>query len=89
MLVNNIRKSTRVIPNPWSQVFNMTLRTINCGMGLLLVLLAVLILEDKKLRNTWIVQVSNILFNPLIKEGLPWITDYHILKNKRFILTNS
>lgn len=24
-----------------------------------------------------------------IKEGLPWITDYHILKNKRYILTSS
>lgn len=24
-----------------------------------------------------------------IKEGLPWITDYYILKNKRYILTNS
>ena len=22
-------------------------------------------------------------------QGLPWITDYHVLRNKRFILTNS
>ena len=22
-------------------------------------------------------------------KGLPWITDFHILKNKRYILTNS
>ena len=24
-----------------------------------------------------------------IKEGLPWITDYYILKNKRYILTQN
>lgn len=22
-------------------------------------------------------------------EGLPWITDYHLLKNKRYIITNN
>ena len=25
----------------------------------------------------------------MFKEGLPWITDYQILNNKRYILTNN
>ena len=25
----------------------------------------------------------------MLKEGLPWITEYSVLKNKRYILTNS
>jgi len=25
----------------------------------------------------------------LFKKGLPWITEYHILKSKRYVLTNS
>lgn len=27
--------------------------------------------------------------NFLFKKGLPWISEYHILRSKRFVLTNS
>ena len=33
--------------------------------------------------------VMNLKYPDYELEGLPWITDYHILKNKRYIITNN
>jgi len=30
-----------------------------------------------------------LILTKIYKKGLPWITEYHILRNKRYILTNT